>query len=85
MVDGRECRVIDSLKPHVCNVYCRNGAHTDLAYYHGHGDVSIADMERVAAHFRPGYRILDVRPAAEAQVPDGYETAWLVTYERPAA
>jgi hypothetical protein len=85
MVDGRVCRVTDSFKTHHCNAYCRDDTHADLAYYHGHGAVSVADMERVAAHFRPGYRILDVRLAAEAPLPEGYETAWLVTYRRPAA
>jgi hypothetical protein len=85
MADERTCRVTEPCQRHICNVYCRNGAHADLAYYHGHGRITAADMARVAARFRPGYRILDVRPAAEAPVPDGYESAWLVTYERPAA
>ena len=85
LTGDRTCRVSEPPGRHVCNAYCRESIHADLAYYHGHGDISVTDMERVATHFRPGYRILSVQLAAEAPIPDGYETAWLVTYLRPAA
>ena len=72
-----------STAQHVCSAYCRGGRHTELLYREEPDGLSRTLLQAVADLVTPGINVLDVQPAPEAPLPDGFSTAWLVTYGPP--
>ena len=83
--NGERRPILVSTEQHVCSLYCGNGAHAVLLYRQEADELTRECVQSVADLVRPGRIVLDVRPVVEAHLPDGYTTAWLVTYSpRPA-
>jgi hypothetical protein len=69
-----------STTPHACNPCCRGAMHAELLYRQEPDAVTRALAQAAADLTAPGFVVLDVQPAPEAPLPDGYRTAWLVIY-----
>jgi hypothetical protein len=72
--------VYASTRRHQCNPYCQGGRHADLLFREECGALTRGLAQQVADLVAPGRRVLDVQPAPEAPLPEGFRTAWLVTY-----
>lgn len=68
---------------HVCSPYCRYGGHAELVYREDDDVLTRELAQSIADLVSPGRAVLDVRPAPEALLPEGFRTAWLVTYGPP--
>jgi hypothetical protein len=77
---GEPRPVYASIERHQCNACCRDGRHADLLFLEEHDVVTSALVQAVADLVSPGRPVLDVQPAPEVPLPDGYRTACLVTY-----
>jgi len=78
--DGEPQPIYVSTDGHVCSVYCGSGRHAELLYREEPGPLAPALVQAAVDLIRPGLAVLDVQPAPEAPLPDGFTTAWLVTY-----
>lgn len=78
--DGVPQPIYVSTGQHVCSVYCRDGRHAELLYREEPGPLTQAFVEAAVDMVSPELAVLDVQPAPEAPLPDGFATAWLVTY-----
>ncbi len=72
-----------STERHVCSAYCRGGRHTEVLCRGEPGAPTRTLVQAIADLVTPGIQVLDVQPAPEAPLPDGFCTAWLVTYGPP--
>jgi hypothetical protein len=77
--DGEPWPIFVSTERHVCSPYCRDGAHAVMLYREEADELTRELVQSVADLVAPDRIVLDVQPVAEAPLPDGFTTAWLVT------
>jgi hypothetical protein len=78
--DGEPWPIFVSTEQHACSPYCRGGAHAAMLYREEADELTRELVQSVADLVAPGRILLDVQPVVEAPLPDGYTTAWLITY-----
>jgi hypothetical protein len=72
--------VFVSTERHECSPYCRDGAHAELLYREETEPPTTELVQSAVDLVSPGRTVLDVQAVAEAPLPEGYTTAWLVIY-----
>jgi hypothetical protein len=75
--------VYASNERHLCSPYCRDGGHAELVYREDDDVLSRELAQSIADLVSPGRAVLEVWPAHEALLPEGFRRAWLVTYGPP--